>query len=226
LRVLSRRRPSYPSRRSSLNPRPVNLLQPLWRSQKSQLLWNQANPASFCKTPGVGVPLRELVPCTEAQKCVSVTPLLATLAHSVSRKSFAYHSYENTRDGSASARPRHDPGNADLPIGVHFRRHMICATWRLYPLWPHSIAYTFCHHGGVPLHHARRQAFRPSGMPTLLLSNACRLFVVSLHSFPHSFPLFSTACSLFSQNTRRMGYASLSPARHSPQGQVRTADER
>ena len=31
-------------------------LQPLRRSQKSQLLWNQANPASFAKTPGVGVP--------------------------------------------------------------------------------------------------------------------------------------------------------------------------
>src|SRR5260370_10343643 len=59
-RVLSRSNLSYPSRRSSLNPRPVNLLQPLCRSQKSQLLCNQANPASFCKTPGVGVPLCDL----------------------------------------------------------------------------------------------------------------------------------------------------------------------
>src|SRR5216684_5320951 len=25
----------------------------------------------------------------------------------------------------------------------------ICATWRLYPLWPQSIAHTSCHHGGV-----------------------------------------------------------------------------
>src|SRR5712664_3663074 len=41
---------------SNLNSRPINLLQPLCRPQKSQLLWNQANPASFCKTPGVGVP--------------------------------------------------------------------------------------------------------------------------------------------------------------------------
>src|SRR6266478_4366201 len=47
---------AYPSRHSSLNSRPFNLLQPLCRRQKSQLLWNQANPASFCKTPGVGVP--------------------------------------------------------------------------------------------------------------------------------------------------------------------------
>src|SRR5712664_3312852 len=41
---------------SNLNSRPVNLLLPLCPLQKSQLLWNQANPASFCKTPGVGVP--------------------------------------------------------------------------------------------------------------------------------------------------------------------------
>src|SRR5467141_292790 len=46
---------AYPSRHSSLNSWPFNLLQPLCRRQKSQLLWNQANPASFCKTPGVGV---------------------------------------------------------------------------------------------------------------------------------------------------------------------------
>jgi hypothetical protein len=123
-RVLSRTNIAYLSHRSSLNRRPVNLLQPLWRSQKSQLLWNQANPASFCKTPGAGVPLRKLVPCTEAQKCLLVSPLFATLTHSMSRKSFVCHSYANTRDGGASVRPRHDPGNANLPIGVHFRRHM------------------------------------------------------------------------------------------------------
>jgi hypothetical protein len=35
-----------------------------------------------------------------------------------------------------------------------------------------------------------------------VFSFACRLFVVSLRSFPHSFPLFSTACSLFYENTR------------------------
>src|SRR5712664_1968403 len=32
-------------------------------------------------------------------------------------------------------------------------------------------------------------------------SRACGLFGVSLHAFPHSFPLFSMACSLFFQNT-------------------------
>ena len=33
-----------------------------------------------------------------------------------------------------------------------------------------------------------------------VLSVVCSLFVVSLRSFLHSFPLFSTPCSLFSQN--------------------------
>ena len=101
-RVFSRRHLFYPSRRSSLNPRPVNLLQPLSRRQRSQLLYYQANPASFCKTPGVGAPLRKLVPCTEAQKGLSVSPLLATLMHSLSRKSFPCHSYANTRDGGVT----------------------------------------------------------------------------------------------------------------------------
>src|SRR5260370_5421679 len=32
----------------------LSILRPLWPLQKSQLLCNQANPASFCKTPGVG----------------------------------------------------------------------------------------------------------------------------------------------------------------------------
>ena len=46
-----------------------------------------------------------LLRCTEAQKCLSVTPLLATLTHSVSRKSFPCHSYANTRDGDATVAP-------------------------------------------------------------------------------------------------------------------------
>jgi hypothetical protein len=39
-----------------------------------------------------------------------------------------------------------------------------------------------------------------------VLSAVCRLFVVSLRSFLHPSPLFSTACSLFSENTRGGGY--------------------
>jgi hypothetical protein len=91
-RVLSRTNLAYRSRHSTLNSRPFNLLQPLVSPQKSQLLCNQANPASFCKIPGVGV-------------------------HNTSVPSFA--------------------------------SVVICATWHLYPLCPHSIAHTSRHHGGV-----------------------------------------------------------------------------
>jgi hypothetical protein len=38
-------------------------------------------------------------------------------------------------------------------------------------------------------------------------SYSCRLFGLSLRSFLRSFPLFSIACSLFSQNTRGGGHA-------------------
>src|ERR1700687_549144 len=55
---------------------------------------------------------------------------------------------------------------------------------------------------GCTLPHARRQTFRPPGMPSLLFASACCLFVVSLHSFLHSLPLFSIVWSLFPQNTR------------------------
>ncbi len=137
LRVLARTKLAGSSRHSSLNSRPFNLLQPLVKLQKSQLLYNQANPASFCKTPGVGVHLRDVGHCNEAQKCLSVTPLLATLTHSVSRKSFPCHSYENTWDGVPNASP------------PSFASAVICTTWRLYPLWPQWIAHTSRHHGGV-----------------------------------------------------------------------------
>ena len=115
--MLSRTNLADSSRHSSLNPRPVNLLQPLLLRPKSQLLWNQANPASFCKiarvgyperiygTPGVGLTVQHVIHCTEAQKCPSVSPLFATLTHSMSRKSFACHSYANTRDGGVTPPP-------------------------------------------------------------------------------------------------------------------------
>src|SRR6202171_1632391 len=75
LLFLSTTTPDATSRHSSLNSQPVNLLQPLCRRQKSQLLWNQANPASFCKTPGLGVPRFPLQPPTAHY------PLLTTHSH-------------------------------------------------------------------------------------------------------------------------------------------------
>src|ERR1700676_1652952 len=92
------------------------LLRTLCPRQKSQPLCNQANPASFQKTPGVWGPLPSLdlhesqvtihksrpSSCAEAQKCPSISPLPATLTHSLSRNSFACHSYANTRDMGAT----------------------------------------------------------------------------------------------------------------------------
>ncbi len=52
-----------------------------------------------------GVPVHGVVGCTDAQKCPSVSPLFATLTHSMSRKSFACHSYANTQDGGVTPPP-------------------------------------------------------------------------------------------------------------------------
>ena len=60
----------------------------------------------FSQNTGGGIPLRDLVRCTEARKCLFVSPLLVSLTHSVSRKSFACHSYANTRDGGVTPPPK------------------------------------------------------------------------------------------------------------------------
>ena len=61
--------------------------------------------------------------CAEAQKCLFVSPLFATLTHSLSRKSFPWHSYANTRDGGATL----------LPISAHSSNN--------------PISHTLCFHG-------------------------------------------------------------------------------
>jgi len=135
LRVLSRTNLADAARHSSLNSRLFILLQTLLRSEEKQPLYNQANPNSFHKTPGVRVPL--CVGCrTEAQKCLSVSPLLATLTHFVSRKSFPCHSYANTRDRGATLAPnlssnllsdfsRHSFTKSVLCEGPHSTRHSL-----------------------------------------------------------------------------------------------------
>src|SRR6266849_6872200 len=61
--------------------------------------------ALFWQNTRGGIPLRKLLRCTEAQKYLSLSPLLATLTHSVSRKSFPCLSYANTRDGGVTPPP-------------------------------------------------------------------------------------------------------------------------
>ena len=81
--------------------------------------------ASFSRIPGGGVPLKELVCYTEAQKCPFVSPLLATLTHSLSLKSFPCDSYENTRDRVAivaanfCSRCKRSAENARNPFTCH-----------------------------------------------------------------------------------------------------------
>ncbi len=91
--------------------------------------------ALFWQNTRGGVPLRKLLRCTEAQKYLSLTPLLATLTHSVSRKSFPCLSYANTRDGCASARllhpslpPSHAPRGASIPCSLTRLRILPVAT--------------------------------------------------------------------------------------------------
>ena len=102
--VLSRRNLAYPSRHSTLNSRSIKDLLTLCRSSRSlshpEPLFSTTSELFSQNTRG-GIPLREFVRCAEAPKCLPVTPLLATLTHSVSRKSSPCHSYENTRDGYA-----------------------------------------------------------------------------------------------------------------------------
>src|SRR5258708_11836309 len=54
---------------------------------------------------------------------------------------------------------------------ARFAPAVTCATWRLYPLWPHSIAHTSRHHGGVPLRASDFSAFvaNPIGSPFVFI---------------------------------------------------------
>ncbi len=95
-RVLSRT--NFVDRHSSTSSIsfPSNLLRTLHLScrsfHSSRPLFSTTSGLFLQNTQGGGL-LRKLVRCTEAQTCLSVTPLFATLAHSVSRKSFPCHSY-------------------------------------------------------------------------------------------------------------------------------------
>ncbi len=71
---------------------------------RSHRLFSTTSELFLQNTRG-GIPLREPVRCTEAQKCLPVSPLLATLTHSLWRKSFPCHSNANTRDGGVTVAP-------------------------------------------------------------------------------------------------------------------------
>src|SRR5467141_983710 len=69
--VLSRINLSHPSRHSTLNSRPFNLLQPLCSLFSTPVLCFQQLAASFPKTPGWGVPITSAPSSTSAVTCAT-----------------------------------------------------------------------------------------------------------------------------------------------------------
>jgi len=64
-----------------------------------------ARPSSQARWPTLrrgGIPSGQPASCAKAQKRLFLSPLFATLTHSLSRKSFPCHSYANTRVGYRS----------------------------------------------------------------------------------------------------------------------------
>jgi hypothetical protein len=57
------------------------------------------SPSPIFTSHGSPVTGHALRRAQKTQKCVPVSPFVATLTHSLSRRSFACHSYANTRDG-------------------------------------------------------------------------------------------------------------------------------
>jgi hypothetical protein len=89
--------------------------------------------------------------------------------------------------------PSYAPRNARIASTLNNLRILPVAT-EVYPLRPLCSALR-------ALCVALFPSFERSSTPTLLFASAWSLFVVSLRTFLHSFPLFSIVCSLFSENT-------------------------
>ena len=103
-RMLPRQLTLPPHPPAKLTPSLSHSCKLLCAPQKANSLQISNFQTLFAKHPGWGYPSED-VRCTEAQKCRSVSPLFATLTHSVSRKSFACHSYASTRDGGVTPPP-------------------------------------------------------------------------------------------------------------------------
>jgi hypothetical protein len=90
--------------RRACRPRTQRLTpMPSQTSQLSSAGYTYKRPANPCRAP-------------KAQEPLPVSPFPATLTHSLSRKSFACHSYANTRDGCPTPLPisAHSSGNPIL----------------------------------------------------------------------------------------------------------------
>jgi hypothetical protein len=97
------RKLSCPTRRSGPNSCRLILLQTLLHSQSRQPLWNQVNPNSFAKTPGVGVSRFPSQPPTAHSP---LTTFRMNTCKSVSKQStlttFRMNTYEKQGEGWGS----------------------------------------------------------------------------------------------------------------------------
>jgi hypothetical protein len=98
-----RRKLSCPSRRSTPNSCRLILLQTLLHPQSRQPLWNQANPNSFAKTPGVGVPRFPFHPPTAHYPPPTS---LRSFPHSFLLFSTACSLFSQNAGGGGAANPR------------------------------------------------------------------------------------------------------------------------
>src|SRR5713226_7637909 len=77
--------------------------------------------------------------CPKSTKTATLTPFRINTCKSVSKQmtltSFRINTYEKQGRG--------------VPLRTAGTTPVVCSTWRLYPLCPHSIAHTSCHHRGV-----------------------------------------------------------------------------
>src|SRR5467141_2129711 len=125
--VLSRINLSHPSRHSTPNSRPFNLLQPLCSLFSTPVLCFQSLAASFCKTPGVGGTSSRFVVFPES-----------SLQHPVS--------------STNSLVSYHIPVN---PV-LSYNYALFCATAAQQTQHPQSLAHSFYRHGGgTPLPRAK-----------------------------------------------------------------------
>src|SRR5712692_1742708 len=78
--------------------------------------------------------------CPKNTKTATLTTFRINTCKSVSKQRtltpFRMNTYEKT-------------GGRGVPLRTAGTTPVVCATWRLYPLCPHSIAHTSRHHGGV-----------------------------------------------------------------------------
>ncbi len=129
--MLSRRNLSYPSRRSTPNYRPVNLLRPLHPLFATPVLCFQQLAASFPKTPGWGVARfpfqRPTAHCPLLTTRSPLTTFRMNTCKSVSKQStlttFRMNTYEKQGEGGTPADRRLT--RSGVPISsAHHMRHV------------------------------------------------------------------------------------------------------